>query len=417
MKKKICMAFLAMCIAMSATACGSNKETESKDAKIEETKEETTEETKTEEAEGFGNRLVSVDNVDKYVTIGEYKGITLNKTVEAVTDVEVDYRIQESLKAAAEEVEDGEVQMGDVLTIDFVGSKDGVEFEGGKATDYDMVLGEAGFIEGFEEGMVGMKNGESRDLDLKFPEDYHAADLAGADVVFKVTIKSLKRAPELTDEWVEKKTDYKTVEEYRNSIREELQEEAQNNAQMSLQSTAWSTLQANAEIKEYPQEDIDNAIAEFKSETENYAKQGNMTMEEFVEQQNISMEDFEAQCKQYAEYKVAQNLIVQGIMDAEGMEIGDEEWKKEEANIVSMYGAQSVEQITQVYGEAFFNETVGLYRVINFVIANANVQDLVSENGTIGADGGSGEEIEVIEEVEVEAEETEAESEEENAAE
>lgn len=169
-----------------------------------------------------------------------------------------------------------------------------------------------------------MKKGQTKDLDLTFPDDYPSEDLAGQEVTFKVTLQSFKRAPELTDEWAAKNTDCKTAEDYKKEIRKTLESEAKTSAQNTLRETAWNTVLSASEVKEYPQDDLDTAKTEFRTLYENYAKQGDMTLEDFVKAQGISMDDFEEQGSQYAEYKVKQNLIVQGIMDAENMTLEDE---------------------------------------------------------------------------------------------
>ena len=327
MKKKAYLVVLALCAAMAITACGTATDktedtksttetqntTETKDsgsADAESTDSSDKEENKT--ADAGDTRLVTVDDVSKYVTIGEYKGLTLDNTVEVVTDDAVEGRLEQELQNKAEEVTDGSVQNGDVVTINYVGTKDGVAFDGGTANNYELTIGSGTFIDGFEDGIIGMKKGETKDLDLTFPEDYASSDLAGQEVTFKVTLQSFKRAPELTDEWAAKNTDCKTADDYKKEIRKTLESEAKTNARNTLRETAWNTVLSSSEVKEYPQEDLDTAKTEFKTLYENYAKQGDMTLEDFVKAQGISMDDFEEQSNQYAEYKVKQNLIVQG---------------------------------------------------------------------------------------------------------
>lgn len=332
MKKKTYLVILALCAAMAMTACGTSagqkEETKStaesqdtadeKDSKAADSAESDSDKESTGTVSG-DTRLVSVDDVSKYVTIGQYKGLSLDKSVEAVTDDMVDGRIKEELQNKAEEVTEGSVQNGDVVTINYVGTKDGVAFDGGTANNYELTIGSGTFIDGFEDGIIGMKKGQTKDLDLTFPEEYSSEELAGQEVVFKVTLQSFKRAPELTDDWAAKNTDCKTAEEYRKEIRTTLEDEAKTSAQNTLRETAWNTVLSASEVKEYPQDDLDTAKTEFKTLYENYAKQGDMTLEDFVKAQGISMDDFEEQSSQYAEYKVKQNLIVQGIMDAENM--------------------------------------------------------------------------------------------------
>ena len=157
-------------------------------------------------------------------------------------------------------------------------------------------------IPGFEEGIVGMKKGETKDVSVTFPESYRNSELAGQDAVFQITVQSFKRPPELTDDWVAANTDYKTIDEYKASVRAQLEQEAQDQADSSLRSTAWNTVYTNSEVVEYPEKDVEEAVKTFKKQAEAYAKQGNMELEDFVESQGVSMDDFEAQCQQYAQY-------------------------------------------------------------------------------------------------------------------
>lgn len=409
MKKKAYLVVLMLCVALTVTACGTSKtenptspeKTESSDkdsgdtdSETEDTDEDSAEDnsdSKTEDKAASDKtgetRLVSVDDVNKYVTIGQYKGLSLDNTVEAVTDDAVDARIQQELQANAEEVTEGTVQDGDIATINYVGTKDGVAFDGGTANNYDLTIGSGTFIDGFEDGVIGMKKGQTKDLDLTFPKEYSSAELAGQEVVFKVTVVSFKRAPELTDDWVAAHTDYKTTDEYRKSIRETMETEAKTNAENTLRQTAWSTVLSASEVKEYPQDDIDSAKSDFNTQYENYAKQGNMTLEEFVKAQGISMDDFEEQSQQYAEYKVKQNLIVQGILDAENMTLEDADSLSIQDQLIEAYSAKDLAGLIDTYGQKAVDEAIGLLRVENFILDNANVQDKVANGDTVGENG------------------------------
>lgn len=409
MKKKTCLAILAMCIALTATACGEDDKTKDKagaeagteqNAEDQDTKSDDNKEDKVEEPKDFGTRLVSVDSVDKYVTIGEYKGLTLDNTVQEVTDDEVDYQISAALKDKAEEVTDknGTVQEGDIVTINFVGTKDGVAFDGGTANNYDLTIGDGGFIDGFEDGIVGMKKGETKDLNLTFPEEYQQADLAGQDVVFKVTLQNFRRAQELSDEWVAKNTEYTTVDEYRAGMRKDLEEDARASAESNLRYTAWNTVLNNSEVKEYPQDDVDNAITEYKRQIQIYAKQGDMELEDFVKAQGLTMEVFEQQCQQYAESKVKQNLIVQGIMDAEGITLEDEESLKLQDELIANYNAKDLADLIDQYGQVAVDEAIGLMRVENFIVENATVDEKVANGDLVGESGDGGDASKGVEE-------------------
>ena len=162
-------------------------------------------------------------------SLGEYKGLSVEIVeVPEITDADVEAQIQFNLAANPEEevVTDRGAEDGDTVNIDFKGYKDGVAFDGGEAAGYDLVLGSGSFIEGFEEGLIGVKAGDEKELNLTFPEDYMSADLAGADVVFEVTVNEVKvqKDAELNDEFVKRVSDKSaTVEEYRQEIREELE--------------------------------------------------------------------------------------------------------------------------------------------------------------------------------------------------
>lgn len=377
MKKKIYLAMLAVCFALTASACGNGG------AVI-------TDGTKTEgaadgkKAETGTTRLVSVENVEKYITIGEYKGLTLDNTVDAITDDDVQAQIDENLKDKAEPVSDA-AKEGDLVTVNYTGTKDGQTFDGGTANNYDFVIGDGQMFEEFENGVIGMKKGDTKEIKIDFPSDYADETLAGKEVIYKVTVQNVRREGELTDEWVAKNTDYTTVDDYRESIRSELEKNAKESAQEVLKNTAWSTVLENSEVKEYPQEDVDKAVSEFKKSMEVYAKQADMTLEEFTDSQGISQDDFDEQCQQYAEGKVKQNLIVQGIMDAEGLSLDDKESLQLQDKLVEQMGVSSIAELVGTYGQDYVDESVGLLRVEEFIIKNASVSEKVA-NGDVLAD-------------------------------
>ena len=378
MKKRIYLGMLALCLALTATACGSSKDTTDTAADTAKT-QKNTEDKKAEVGTG---RLVSVENVDKYITIGEYKGLVLDNTVSAITDEDVQVQINEDLQDKAEPVSDG-AQEGDLVTINYTGTIDGKTFDSGTANNYDFVVGQGTMFDEFEQGVIGMKKGDTKEIDIDFPSDYGDSTVAGQNVSYKVTVQNVRRAAELTDEWVAKNTDYTTVDEYKEGVRTRLEQDAKDSAEEVLKSTAWSTVLENSEVKEYPQEDLDNAVSEFKSSMEVYAKQADMTLEEFVESQGISQDDFDEQCTQYAEGKVKQNLIVQGIMDAEGISLDDKESLQVQNELVKQMEAGSLAELVATYGQNYVDESVGLLRVEKLIVDNANVSEKVSEGDTV----------------------------------
>lgn len=383
MKKKVYLMILTLCIAFAGTACGT-KEQAAEETK---TSEEKTEDKKDTEKSGEATRLVSVKDTDKYITIGQYKGLSLEKVVETITDTELEGSISQDLEMTKEEVKDGVVEDGDTVTVNYVGTENGKEFNGGSAENQEITIGSGGYIPGFEDGILGMKKGETKDVPLTFPEDYIEPSMAGKDVVFKITLQSFKRAPELNDDWVAKNTEYKTVEEYREGKKKLLQENAEQMADSVLYQTAWNQVNEASEVKEYPEKDVKEAYAEFETQIKSYAKQGGMELEDYLESQQVSQEAFEEQCQKYAEERVKQNLILQGIMDAEGMTLEDKESLAIQDEIIQTYGVQDLAALIDTYGQTSVDRTISLIRVERFIVENANVEEKISENGTVGVSG------------------------------
>ena len=381
MKKRIYLAMVAACLALTVTGCGESGKTETDTAETQENSDGKT-------AEAGVSRLVSVDNVDKYITLGEYKGLILDNTVEVVTDDDVQARIDQELQDKAEAVSDG-AQEGDLVTVNYVGTIDGETFDGGTANNYDFIIGNGGTFQEFEQGVIGMKKGETKEISIDFPSDYSDSTLAGKKADYKVTVQNVRRAPELTDEWVTKNTDYTTVEEYREGTRKTLEKEARESAGEVLKNTAWNTVLENTEVKEYPEADVENAISEFRKSMEVYAKQADMTLEDFVESQRISQDAFDEQSRQYAEGKVKQNLIVQGIMDAEGLSLDDKESLKVQEELVKQMGAANLAELVDTYGQSYVDESVGLLRVEDFIVKNAEISEK-AVNGDTVADNAEG---------------------------
>ena len=399
MKKKVYLMILTLCIAFAGTACGT-KEKAAEETKISEEKTEEKEDTK---KSGEGTRLVSVKDIDKYITIGQYKGLSLEKVVETITDADVEGSISQDLAMTKEEVKDGVVEEGDTVVVNYVGTENGKEFNGGSAENQEITIGSGGYIPGFEDGILGMKKGETKDVPLTFPEDYIEPSMAGKDVVFKITLQSFKRAPELNDDWVAKNTDFKTVEEYKEDKKKFLQKSAEQMAENILYQNAWNQVYEASEVKEYPEKDVEEAYAEFETQIKSYAKQGGMELEDYLESQQVSKEAFETQCQEYAEARVKQNLILQGIMDAEGMTLEDKESLAVQDELIQNYGVKDLAALVDTYGQASVDTTIGLIRVERFIAENANIEEKISENGTVGVSGNgsaSAEGEEAVEETE-----------------
>ncbi|MDO5362802.1 MAG: trigger factor [Eubacteriales bacterium] len=371
MKKKMYLAVLTLALALTATACGNNTG-DGNNVKNEQT-----------DKKKADTRLVSVKDLEKYVKLGEYKGITLDKVVSVISEDDLAAQIDENLMKAAEEISGG-AEMGDLVTINFVGTKDGEAFDGGTANNYDLTLGSGGMIPGFEDGIVGMKKGETKDLNLTFPEDYHEPSFAGEDVVFKITCQKVRRKAELTDEWAAKQGDYKSADAYRAAIKTQMEEAAQKAAEEELKNSAWLRVVDSSEVLEYPQEDIEKQKKEYRKITQRFADQAKMELEEFVKSQNMTMEQFEASTQQYAELIVKQDLVIQAILDAENISLNDEECLEIQEELIKNSGSKDLAEMIDRYGQEGVDEAIGLLRVEDFILKNAKINEKASGGDTTG---------------------------------
>ncbi len=273
------------------------------------------------------------NNIDplKYVTLGEYKGVVMEAEDTTVSDAEIESRIDSDLgsKSEMKEVTGRAAKMGDIVNIDYVGTKDGVPFDGGTG-NYDLELGSGSFIPGFEDGVVGMNVGDEKDLDLTFPENYHAEDLAGAQVVFNVKVNSIseKAVPELTDELVQSLDGgAKTVEEYKEKIKEELIEEKESRAEATQKSDLLKTVVDNTkcDMDSLPEWLVSEKAGEFKSSTEAFVTQNGMKMEDYLTQMGSDQATFDKEAEDYGKEKAKTELVVLAISNAENLEVTDKD--------------------------------------------------------------------------------------------
>lgn len=407
MKKKLCVLVLALCMTASFTACSSDKKQDAADAKTQEEQDAKEDSDKEEEEDKSAEltedtRLVSVsaDELGEYITLGEYKGIELQEEVAEVTEEDIQAQIERdlSMNLVEKEGDDVVVEEGDTVNIDYEGKKDGVAFEGGTAEGYDLAIGSGTFIEGFEEGLIGAKKGEVRDLNLTFPENYQAEDLAGQAVVFTVTVNEIKTQPELTDDWVKENTEYDNLKAYKDGVYKKQEESNKETAKNVLINTAWGKVMDASEVKKYPEKDLEAAKEEYRDSLKQYAEQMNMEMEEALSSQGMTQEQFDEQCKEYAEYSVKQMLVAQAIMDAEKINLVDDKSKEIADDLLAQFGVESLSDMVDSYGQNTVNTYIAMTRVTEFIIDNGKVETKVStEDDKNGYDADAAEELELTE--------------------
>ncbi len=263
------------------------------------------------------------------VKLGEYKGIKLPKIEYNVTDEDIDVRIKAELAQAARTVSvDRPAENGDTTVIDYVGTVDGVEFDGGKAEKYELKLGSGTFIPGFEDGLVGAVKGEERDVKVKFPDEYHAENLKGKDAVFHVTVHDVttEEIPELTDEFVKERGRYETVEEYRAGTRAMLETSFASRQRNERIDAAMKAVTDNAEC-EVPEKivaaEVDRMWDEFAHQMSHYG----ISPEDYLKYNNSTIEQFRAERKEPAERNVKMRRVMRAVIEAEKLEVTPDEIK------------------------------------------------------------------------------------------
>ena len=267
------------------------------------------------------------------VELGEYKHLGIEKKVEEVTDDDVMADIERARDRAARyiEVTDREAKLDDQANIDYQGLLDGTPFEGGTAQGHELVLGSGAFIPGFEDQVVGMKIGEEKDINVTFPENYHAEELAGKPVVFKVKLNSLreKEMPALDDEFVKDVSETaNTVDEYKKEIREKLEKQAEERADAAFESEIIETISDNAKI-DIPKAMVEEQIDAMLRDMELRMMYQGLRMEDFLKYSGQTMEQMRETYRQQAEDRVKTQLTLEAITKAEGIEPTDEEIDKE----------------------------------------------------------------------------------------
>lgn len=281
------------------------------------------------------------------VEIDGYKGIEAEKTVKAVTDEDVakeaDKLREKNMRIVT--VDDRAAEMGDDVLIDFEGFKDDVAFEGGKAEDFTLSLGSGQFIPGFEEAVVGHNAGEQFDINVTFPEDYQAKELAGAPVVFKINLKSIskKELPELDDEMIKDSTEFDTVDEFKADVKKKLEEAAEKEADAVVEEKLFDTVIANLKA-EIPQVMFDNRVNEMVSELEQRLAPQGISLDLYLQYSGQTMEALRKMYGEQAEKQVKLRLALEKVAQLENIEVSEDECNAEFDKLAEQY-KMPVEQI------------------------------------------------------------------------
>lgn len=294
------------------------------------------------------------------VKLGDYKELHVEKEAVEVTDEAVEEQVQglRSRHAKMVEAEEGAViEKGDFAIIDFAGTVDGEPFSGGEGKGYPLEVGSNSFIPGFEDQLVGLKKGDSTDVDVTFPEEYFVKELAGKQAIFKVNVQDVKRKelPELTDEYVAANSDCKTVEELRASYKERMQKAAENNAQIAYEKALIDLAVANAEF-EVPEIMIEDRVTQMIDEMRMSLEARKLTLEQYMQYSGINMKQLRERQHDAAVENVKTDLVLDAIAKAENIQVSMEDVDSELSAIASQHGA-TLEDVKKIIKS---NGTMGL---------------------------------------------------------
>ena len=292
--------------------------------------------------------------------LGEYKGLHVDKKEVEITDEQVDAQIKDMMGRDAKMVvaEEGAViEKGDFAIIDFAGTVDGEPFSGGEGKGYPLEVGSNSFIPGFEDQLVGLSKGDSTDVEVTFPEDYFVKDLAGKEAIFKVNIQDVKRKelPELNDEYVASKTDFKTVEELRANYKERMQKAAEANAKAEYEHELIDLAVANAKFS-VPEIMIEDKISQMVDEMKMSLESRKMSLDMYMQYTGLDMAKIRENQRPVAEENVKTDLVLDAIAKAEDIQVDMADVDAEIAAISAQHGAAPEEVKKIIKG----NGTMGL---------------------------------------------------------
>lgn len=308
------------------------------------------------------------------VTLGAYKGVEVEKEAVEVTDKDVDFSIDQLLAEKSElVVVEKAIENGMTAIFDFEGFVDGEAFEGGKAENYSLEIGSNQFIPGFEAQMVGLKAGDQKDLNVKFPEQYQAENLAGKDAVFKVLIHEVKEKtlPELNDEFVASldREDAKTVEELKTATKQKLESEKLEQAKAKENEAIISKV-VEASVVEVPKTMIDTEFVQYREQLKEQAKQYGLDFEMYLQFSGLTPESFEEQARKDAEARLKVTLVIEAIAKAEDFSVTDEELVARKEKLAGMYNLK-VEDIDKYLTKNMIELDIKNEKAYNLVLDSA----------------------------------------------
>ncbi|GAA0786860.1 trigger factor [Hathewaya limosa] len=331
---------------------------------------------------GEGKEFIYKAEVTVYpeVELGKYKGVEAKKVSYEVTEEEIDSRLKatQERNARVEEKKDGAVEKGDIAVIDFKGFIDGVAFEGGEGTDFELEIGSGTFIDNFEDQLVGLKVGEKKDVNVTFPEEYGREELNGKAAKFEVTVKNLKfkELPELNDEFAKEVSEFETLKAYKEDLKKQMEEANAQRAEREFEEAIIAKVCEDAKI-DIPEVMVEKEINMMLRDLEMRLKYQGLDLESYYKYTNNTEETVKEYMKENAEKRVKTDLVISKIAEVEKVEATEEEVKTKAMEMAKQYGDKDIEKTAEKIAQS-----QGAYLKIDIV--NQKVIDmLVKESKTI----------------------------------
>ena len=288
------------------------------------------------------------------VTLGEYKGVEVEKSNVEVTDEDINKEVDKERENNSRtiDVDDRAVESGDIIKLDFDGSVDGVPFAGGKAENYTLTIGSGSFIPGFEDQLIGTKIGEDKDVTVTFPEDYHEKSLAGKEAVFKCKVNaiSVKELPEADDEFASEVSEFETLAEYKEDIKKKLTEKKEKEARAKKEAQAVEKAVENATM-EIPDAMIDTQVQSMMEDFARRMQSQGLSLEQYFQFTGMDAKKMHDQMKPEALKRIQNSLVLEAVAKAENIEISDEKVDEEIAKMAEAYKME-VEKLKGIIGDS-----------------------------------------------------------------
>lgn len=310
------------------------------------------------------------------VTLGKYKGVEVDKADVEVSDEEVDAEINKERENNARTitVEDRPVKDGDMTVIDFEGFVDGVAFEGGKGEDYPLTIGSGSFIPGFEEALIGAQIGVETDVNVTFPEDYQAQELAGKPAVFKCTVKEIKEKelPELDDEFAGEVSEFDTLAEYKEDVKKKLAEKKETEAKNAKEDAVIEAIIADASM-EIPDAMVETQQRQMVEDFAQRIQSQGLSMEQYMQFTGLTPDKLLEQIKPQALKRIQSRLVLEAVVTAENIEASEEDFEAEVAKMAEAYKmeADKVKEVLGENGRKQVMEDICVNKAVTLVVENA----------------------------------------------